>query len=261
MYRENLNRGGWFSFNSTKEEWKQFYANKMFNHFFQADMVKKSFRGIEIDNELLVTKNLDFTRMSNKKVLMIGGGPSSKQLNEGILSEYDYIFSCNHFYKNKFLKNQKVDLVLIGDEVNLNDADFHAYLEEFSPIIGFEHSARRSTHDLIRFKRKYPKTFIYLTRYFSRLGYVARGCVLAKCMGASHVDFVGLDGFKTTTHSFENTKLAPNFNNNIEFKKQMKIFCEYMIKDLKIENINNFSENSEDSIYAGILTEVKNEKN
>ena len=261
MYREDLNKGGWFSFNSTKEDWKRFYADKMFNHFFQADAIKRSFRGVDIDNELLITKNLNFTRISGKKVLMIGGGPSTKHLNEGVLSKYDYIFSCNHFYKNKFLKNQKVDVVLIGDEVNLNDVDFHLYLEEFSPIIGFEHSARRSTRDLIRFKKNYSKTFIYLTRYFSRLGYVARGCVLAKCMGASHVEFVGLDGFKSIAHSFEKSKLAPHFNDDNKFKKQMKIFCQYMIDDLQVETMKNFSENSENSIYAGILTEVKNEKN
>ena len=80
-------------------------------------------------------------------------------------------------------------------------------------------------------------------------------------MGASHVDFVGLDGFKSIAHSFEKSKLAPHFNDDNKFKKQMKIFCQYMIDDLQVETMKNFSENSENSIYAGILTEVKNEKN
>lgn len=259
MYREDLNKGGWFSFNSTKEQWKSYYADKMFKHFFHADLVEKSFRGVRIDDELLVTNNLNFEGMSGKKVLVIGGGPSTKHLNEGVLAKYDYVFSCNHFYKNKFLRGQSIDLVLIGDEINLNNADFLAYLEEFSPVIGFEHSARRSTHDLVKFKRKYSKTFVFLTRYFSRLGYVPRACVIARCMGATQIDFIGLDGFKSQSHSFEKTKRPPSFNDEEKFKKQMKIFCNYMINDLCTPEINNLSGDSEDSIYKGLLVGVKNE--
>ena len=256
-----MNLGGWFSFNAKKEDWRNHYANQMFKHFFDWKLIENNFRGVRIDNELLVTNNLNFERMSGKKVLVIGGGPSTKHLNEGVLAKYDYIFSCNHFYKNRFLRDQHIDLILIGDEVNLNNADFLAYLEEFSPVIGFEHSARRSTHDLVKFKRKHPKTFVFLTRYFSRLGYVPRACVIARCMGATQIDFIGLDGFKNNHHSFEKTKTPPSFNDEEKFKKQMKIFCNYMINDLKTLQINNLSGDSEDSIYKGILAGVKNEKN
>lgn len=261
MYRKDLNVGGWFSFNATKKDWKSFYAQKMFEHFFDAGIIDKAFKGINVNEELLISKNLDFSSMKNKKVLVIGGGPSTKQLSEEILEEYDFLFSCNHFYRNPLLKNKKVHLVLVGDEVVLQDTEFINYVQKFSPVLGFEHSSRRTSHDVVKFKRIYPKSFVYLTRYFSRLGYVARACVLAKCMGANRIDFIGLDGFKNKTHAFENTKQPPPFNNEVLFQDQMKVFCEYMIKDLKIENFNNLSENNDDSIYKGILTGVKNEKN
>ena len=261
MYRKDLNVGGWFSFNSNKRDWKSFYANKMFEHFFDVDMINKSFKGVNINEELLISQNLDFSSIKNKKVLVIGGGPSTKNLTDEKLNEYDFLFSCNHFYRNPLLQNKKIHVVLVGDEVVLEDSKFISYIKKFSPVLGFEHSSRRSTHNVTKFKRFYPKSFVYLTRYFSRLGYVARACVLAKCMGASHIDFIGLDGFKKKTHAFEKTKHPPPFNDEVLFQNQMKVFCEYMINDLQISEFNNLSENSDESIYKGILTGVKNEKN
>jgi uncharacterized Rossmann fold enzyme len=260
VYRKDINLGGWFSFNSTQEQWKSFYAEKMLNHFFDGNTIRRNFQGIHLTNEFLITKNLNFAAMQGKKVLVIGGGPSTTALNNEMLKEYDYVFSCNHFYRNSFLKNIKVDVVLLGDEVDLNDGEFRSYVREFSPIMGFEHSSRRSTMDLVRFKRNYAKSFVFLTRYFSRLGYVARACVLAKLMGAHHIDFIGLDGFKSKNHSFESSKPPPPFNDEEEFKKQMKVFCSYMVNDLAVPVFNNLSENSKDSIYTGILAGVKNEK-
>jgi len=261
VYRKDINIGGWFSFNATKQDWKDHYAEKMLNHFFDKQGISNSFRGVSIDEELLLTENLNFSNLENKKVLVIGGGPSTQKLNNKVLDNYDYLFSCNHFYRNSFLRNKQVNLVLVGDEVDLNDSEFIAYIKEFSPVLGFEHSSRRSTHDIIKFKRKYPKTFVYLTRYFSRLGYVARACVLAKQMKARQIDFVGLDGFRNNRHAFERVKNAPSFNNEDSFKEQMKVFCQYMLEGLSSERFNNLSENSDDSIYKGILTEIKNEKN
>jgi len=261
LYRKDLNMGGWFSFNSTKEDWKGFYAKRMAEHFFNLNRIEDTFDKVAITEETLITKNLNFSGIKDKRVLVIGAGPSSSELNEEILSSYDYIFSCNHFYRNNFLKNQKIDLILVGDEINLNDTEFINYLKRFKPVVGFEHSSRRASSDIIRFKKINPKAFVYLTRYFSRLGYVARACVLARCMGAAHIDFIGMDGFRNNVHYFEKLKNPPPFNDNEKFREQMKIFCQYMIKDLKVVNFNNLSENSKHSIYGNILSEVKNEKN
>lgn len=261
MYRKNLNVGGWFSFNSDRENWKKFYALKMANHFFDVDRIKRKFKGFDITEELLITKNLQFSGILDKKILVIGGGPSTSSLTQETINSYDYVFSCNHFYLNPLLREQKIHVVLIGDEVDLEDKRFTEYLKKFQPIVGFEHSSKRTTLKTIQFNKQYKRSFIYLTRYFSRLGYVARACILARCMGASHIDFIGMDGFKTTKHAFEKQKSLPPFNSEEKFKEQARIFYHYVIEDLKLKNFTNLAESNKDSIYYGILTEIKNEKN
>ena len=145
----------------------------------------------------------------------------------------------------------------------MKDQDFLNYINKNKTIVGFEHSAKRSVMQIINFKKQYPASFLFLTRYFSRLGYVARACVLARLMGADKVDFVGMDGFKTNSHYFENNKSAPSFNNDELFCDQIEIFYKYMLKDLNIEpqNFNNLSDNYKNSIYSGILEAIKNETN
>ena len=172
-------------------------------------------------------------------------------------------FSCNHFFKNSIVKKHKVHLALIGDEVDLRDPEFIEYVNRHNPIIGFEHSGRRDILETLSFRESYELNFLYLTRYFSRLGYAIRACVLARLMGAKTVDFIGVDGFKSKTkiHAFEEDKKAPVFDDKDKFKSQMEIFYKYMLEDLKIEkeNFNNLSDNHKDSIYGGILDKVKNE--
>lgn len=233
----------------------------MYNTFFNSAFISEKYSGYTITDELLITDNLNYSGIKDKSVIVVGGGPSSNTLTEEMLSSYDYVFSCNHFYKNSFLKNQKVHLALIGDEVSLEDPEFINFIKEHGTIVGFEHSVKRSMSQLLSFKSLHNSTFIYLTRYFSRLGYVARACVLAKSMGANKIHFIGLDGFKTDSHCFEDTKKAPPFNDTKMFCEQMRIFYRYMLNELKLDpdKFVNLSDSHEDSIYTGILKEVKNE--
>tara|TARA_Y100001938_G_C8069244_1_gene422115 strand:+ start:135 stop:923 length:789 start_codon:yes stop_codon:yes gene_type:complete len=258
-YRKNIDHGGWFSFNATTEEWKSEYAEKMLDYFFTSSIIERSFGGYTVSDELLITNNLNFSGVSGKSVLVIGAGPSSSIVTQDLVNSYDYVFTCNHFFKNEFLNGIKMNLVLLGDEVSLRSPHFLNYIRRHSPIIGFEHSSRRTMLEVLDFKRSYPRSFIYLTRYFSRLGYVARACVLARCMGAEKVDFVGMDGFKKRVHLFQKGKKPPSFNDPEKFKQQAKIFYEYMLTDLHIspDGFNNLGENHDASIYTGIMKEVK----
>tara|TARA_Y100000593_G_C4304502_1_gene335066 strand:+ start:1854 stop:2630 length:777 start_codon:yes stop_codon:yes gene_type:complete len=254
-------QGGWFSFNASRDQWTENYAEKMYEVFFNSPFISEKYSGYTVTDEMLITNNLQYNNIKHKSVLVIGGGPSSETLTKEMLTSYDYVFSCNHFYKNNFLKQYKVHLALVGDEVNLRDPEFIDFIKKNNTIVGFEHSSRRSISETLRFKTFHAPTFIYLTRYFSRLGYVARACVLARLMGATTVHFIGLDGFKTNAHYFEKTKVAPPFNNESMFREQMRIFYRYMLRDLSIppDNFKNLSEEHESSIYGGIMTEVIDE--
>ena len=262
LYRDNIFAGGWFSFNATKEDWSSHYAEKMWDTFFGSALLDGTYGPRLTTDELLITQNIDYSSMKEKSVLVIGGGPSCEILTDELIESYDFVFSCNHFFKNELLKKHKIHLALIGDEINLRDPEFIEYVNNHNPIIGFEHSGKRSILEVLSFKESYPLNFLYLTRYFSRLGYTIRACVLAKLMGATTVDFIGVDGFKSKTkiHAFEEDKKAPDFDDKEKFKSQMEIFYRYMLEDLKIEkeNFNNLSDGHKDSIYGGILNKVKN---
>lgn len=260
IYRKDMYLGGWFSFNCTKEDWLNFYAEKMFEAFF-GQQYRFKFGNPFINEELLLTRNLPNNSLKNKKVLVVGGGPSSELLTDSIYDSYDSVITCNHFYKNSYLKNKKASIILLGDEVDLHDEVLLKYISKNNPAIGFEHSGSRNHHIFKNFLHNNNRCFLFLTRYFSRLGYVARGCVLARLLGAQKVDFIGMDGFSNNSHYFENNKQPPPFNNSDKFQKQAKIFFNYMIRDLGTKNFNNLGKNYEGSIYHGILEEVKNETN
>jgi hypothetical protein len=255
LYRKDIFQGGWFSFHSTVADWVKI-SKKLQTSFFKSFMFNEVFGESEVTDELLIKSDIDFSFIKDKSVLVVGGGPSSKTLTDNQIRSYDLVFSCNHFFKNDLLKKHKIHLALIGDEVNFNDPEFLEYVNNHNPILGFDHSARRPAFNLLKLKESYPLCFIWLTRYFSRLGYVPRACVLAKLFGASKIDFIGLDGFRTNEHFFEKDKNPPPFNNVKEFQDQMRVFCEYMINCLKIE-VENFNDLSSDNIYEGILEDVK----
>lgn len=255
LYRKDIFQGGWFSFHSTVADWVK-TSKKLQTAFFKSFMFNEVFGESEVTDELLIKSDIDFSFIKDKSVLVIGGGPSSKTLTDNQIRSYDLVFSCNHFFKNDLLKKHKIHLALIGDEVNFNDPEFLEYVNNHNPILGFDHSARRPAFNLLKLKESYPLCFIWLTRYFSRLGYVPRACVLAKLFGASKIDFIGLDGFRTNEHFFEKDKNPPPFNDVKEFQDQMRVFCEYMLNCLKIE-VDNFNDLSSDNIYEGILENVK----
>ena len=88
-YRKDINLGGWFSFNSTKTEWQNFYAEKMLKHFFNIELIDKAFKGYSINPELLITNNINFLGLKNKSILIIGGGPSASLLTKEQISITD----------------------------------------------------------------------------------------------------------------------------------------------------------------------------
>ena len=96
------------------------YAGSRFgkDHFYiDKNLMKERIRifksNYNMKNENYIIENEDLTvlqaetvpDLSNKKVLILGGGPTTNLINWQNI-DYDYIFACNNFYKNKNLNKR-----------------------------------------------------------------------------------------------------------------------------------------------------------
>ena len=74
-------------------------AELLKSRFPFTDNIKKSFG--------IVYNHLDeFEKFKDSKILVVGAGPSTNEVKWYNL-EYDYIFSCNHFFLNEKIRNTK----------------------------------------------------------------------------------------------------------------------------------------------------------
>jgi len=258
----------WTNFHYFSNDWNQQNgAIVFFRKHFGYDSCLKYFGNLKITNELLISTNQSFNMFKDKKVLVIAGGPSSLELDYDNLDEYDYKFTCNHFFRNSVLSNILFDIILLCQEVNLKDEDLIKYINKFNPLVGFEHSdARRTSKDVVDFaKSNNAKAFLYLTRYFSKLGFGPRLVILAVLFGCKEVHFAGIDGWKNPSrhdHAFENNKPPPPFNNLKAFQYQMVIFWQYIFTLCgDTQAVLNLTESSDFNAYEGIRDRVYMELN
>ena len=155
----------------------------------------------------------DFKKYRGSKILVVGAGPTTNERGWNP-SEYDYIFSCNHFYLNEKLQEVKVDLCLICNEVDLSDRVFLDYVTRHKTNVGFEdyNNDIQQVRDLS--KKLEGRVFQCLTRFQGKIGVAPKLIILATACGARQVDFVGVDGTpkdykqgEISAHSFEENKV------------------------------------------------------
>jgi len=222
------------------------------------------------DTEIVYNHIDEFDKFKDSRVLIIGGGPSSNEVNWENL-EYDYIFSLNHFYKNKKLKNKKVDLVCVGGEVDLQSDEFLAYVNRYNPALVFEWHGRwyNEQEYFKQLNQVYPKVSCLQTRAYGKLGGGIRLMVLAMYLGVKEIYIVGLDGcpglsittkkFTDPKHSFQSGKstlpwkITPENAYEI-FYHQYNVFWKYITEELKFNTtIFNLGEDS-DFNFSSIWT-------
>jgi len=173
-----------------------------------------------ISNSELVYNNLDeFEKFKDSKILLVGAGPSTNEVNWYNL-EYDYIFSLNHFYLNSNLKNRKVDVALIGAEVDYQSEEFLTYVNEYNPIFMFElHSRWENEKTYLRLLyENYPKLSCFQTRVYGKLGGVPRLLLFALEMRPKEIYFIGMDG--GTSLSAVSKKFTGDLNHSFEEGKE-----------------------------------------
>jgi len=180
-------------------------------------------------NEIVFSNLEHFNLYKNKEVLIIGGGPSTNDLELDDVVR-DFIWSCNHFYLNPKLKGIKVDLAMLMGEPDIKSKDFLEYRSKYKPYLGFEIHDRWFGYAF----DDYDKYFMMHTKFYSKLGIGARMILFAAFLGCNVVKFVGLDGYKSIyagNHAFEPGKntLPSSFSEQL-YDNQYRYFWKYAIE-------------------------------
>ena len=240
----SFNMSGWYNFHLTAPDWL-IGAPQLFESLFRNE---KRYGDVHIDEEVLYTTDNSLNKFKDSRVLVVGGGTTSKlhaDELEKVGESYDYLMTCNHFYLNERLNQTKFDLIFLGEEVNLADPKLDAYLRKYKPMVGFEHGSPEKITFINKLAKLHPdiEIFIYMTRYFSRLGYTSRQIVLAGLLGAKEVSFMGLDGwpFEDGTaemHAFEKKKLTskPHYYVHHKWDHLGLIMWDYMLNSNRLKN-------------------------
>ena len=195
---------------------------------------------LKCNSNLIYQDRSVFKDYAGKKILLIGGGDSTNNMDWDKLEDYDYVWSVNHFFLHPVLKDKKVDLVMMMGEPNLNKKEWIDYRNRFKPIVGFE------IHDRwVNYKfDDYKKYFCMHTYVYSILGACVRMIEFACALGVSSIDFIGLDGVESIfkgKHAFEPGKttlpgmLQARMDTETDsiqiFKALYTTFWERMVKD------------------------------
>ncbi len=183
---------------------------------FNADIIRKLdnlfpyFDDLYADGEICYSQLEFLNKFKGKKVLLLAGGPSTNDVKWENL-DYDYIVTLNHFFKNERLKNKKVDLAVIGGEVDLQSEDFLSYVSEHNPYLFFEvHSRWYNEIDYLKkLYEEYTLMGCFHTRFYGKLGGGNRLLLFMLYLRPEILYFAGLDGPKPMieqNHAFEGKK-------------------------------------------------------
>jgi len=211
---------------------------------------------VVINGEVFYQKNNLFSNFKGSSILVIGGGPSAKNITiekEG----YDYVVSCNHFFLNQAVVELGVDLAIIGDEVDITSDKFLKYVESHDTLFCFENIGR-DLQQLKKFKEKYPDRVVWAhTRYHSKIGAIVRIISLLCNMEPSSISIIGMDGYvrdadaEEFQHAFEGVKRgsgaieSANTDENIEkrYHQQYLEFWDYVLhkvgKEIQFVNLGH----------------------
>lgn len=220
-------------------------------------------------NECIYEYHSSLELISNKKLLVIGAGPSSERISISDINKYDMVFSCNHFFANDLFDHIDCDIVFLGDEVNLLNPRLITYLNNhINTKICFENIGRPK-YDLVHFKRQYKDRVIWSnTRYHSKIGAIPRMVAYLCVFNPYSIDIVGMDGYipqnlqQQYNHFFQKNKKPTGTleQSNIEHKilekyaNQYLEFWDYILHDIgKDISFTNLGHNHPCNITTTVL--------
>lgn len=156
---------------------------------------------------------MDVSKYKNKKILIVGGGQSTLDTKWENL-DYDYLWTCNDFYKEERVLSKDIDLYALAFTTDLRDFTLIKKLRKSNTTIIYEpthYRGKQNTNYFEGFKKsiQIPIKAINLpeaaTGPSTKSGIVFRLILLALTTEASSISFVGFDGFNekfTNIHAF-----------------------------------------------------------
>jgi hypothetical protein len=218
---------------------------------------------VSLDKEGVIGRPSALQHFVGSKILIVGAGPST-DLVDWDQYPYDYLWSCNHFFKHPELAQKDIALVNLGNEVSLYDKELNEYLFNHPKTISvFDGRINRHPEHLQDFNKRYPhRSTFYHPRYFGRVGTVTRLICLAVSLKATEVAFVGMDGYPKDLSSAPNSVFEPqkapgganhgpteyNF-----FRMQYTVFWDYVLNYWQpTTKFQNLGENYKNNLTADI---------
>lgn len=172
------------------------------------------------------------------KILLVGAGPSTVDCDWDH-REYDYIFSCNHFFLSERLQGIKIDFATICPEVNVFSKEFNDYLNNSSTLFCIENVDVQ--HDKIDFLwKKNRLCYSSIRMHLKELGTMGKLIILASYFQPRELHVVGLDGTPKggfnkgdeAMHSFQKGK---RMFRNINYEKclgEFNTLWNYLLNDI-----------------------------
>jgi hypothetical protein len=159
------------------------------------------FSGLNVDHqdsECIISGFEKLKKFKDSKILIIGAGPSLVQCKDAWYSkikEYDYIWSCNHYYQCKELDDVKIDFCTLGNQVDYSSTSLINRLEKDKTVFAIDMNVSMNCVSFSKFfKTQKNERLFFSTRFFGKIGCIPRMMVLAILSGVKHISLVGVDG-------------------------------------------------------------------
>lgn len=145
----------------------------------------------------------------DSKILVVGGGPTTNAV-EWDPNNYDFIFSCNHFFLHPILSTIDVSFACLCPEVDVTSKDFVNYYNKFTTQFCIENpdTPNSQIHSMVKMDKS--RVSIAELRVKFKVGVTAHLLILASLFEPFSIDVVGMDGYPPnkqhgtdSNHSFQ----------------------------------------------------------
>ncbi len=204
-------------------------------------------------DEPITTSELAISNFKNKyedsKILVVGGGPTTNTVKWDP-AEYDYIFSCNHFFLHPVLSNIEVSFACTSPEVNVQSEPFLSYYNKFNTTFCIANYDIKDEQIKYLISLNKARLAIAELRVKFKIGMGGHLLTLATLFNPREIHFVGIDGYPQnikngddSAHSFElgkkKTGSMDTYEKNFDHHKQLWKYLLDVGKNIKYKNLGH----------------------